>query len=119
MVIAKKKEEENEPIKKYIPFVTNVKFDDPQEMVDVIPEEYRYRWEIETSYRVEDEFEAKTTSRNFTLRVIYFMVGYIIYNLWIIARAETIKCREITAYLFRKAVEGLIKGTASGPGPPE
>ncbi|MGC8558806.1 MAG: hypothetical protein ACP5NC_07460, partial [Nitrososphaeria archaeon] len=30
-------------------------------------------------------------SRNFTLRVIYFMVVYILYNLWIIARAETIK----------------------------
>ena len=47
------------------------------------------------------------------------MVGYILYNLWIIARAETIKYREITAYLFRKAVEGLIKGTTGGPGPPE
>jgi len=70
MVIAKKKAEENEPIVKYIPFVTDVKFDNPQEMVDVIPEEYRYRWGIETSYRVEDGFKAKTTSRNFTLMVI-------------------------------------------------
>ncbi|MGC8599900.1 MAG: hypothetical protein ACP5LX_02420 [Nitrososphaeria archaeon] len=119
MVIAKKKAEENEPIVKYIPFVTNVRFYDPQKMVDIIPEEYRYRLGIETPYRVEDGFEAMTASRNFTLRVIYFMVGYILYNLWIIARADTIKCREITAYVFRKTVEGLIKRTASGPRPPE
>ncbi len=47
------------------------------------------------------------------------MAGYILYNLWIIARAETVKYREMTAYLFRNTVEGLIKGTASRPGPPE
>ncbi len=47
------------------------------------------------------------------------MVGYILYNLWIIARAETIKCREITAYVFRKKIEGLIKGTIGGLGPSE
>ncbi|MGC9134490.1 MAG: hypothetical protein C0177_06695 [Fervidicoccus fontis] len=107
MVIAKKRnaKEDDRPVDKYIPLVTNVKFDDPQEMVAVIPEEYRYRWEIETSYRVEDGFETKTTSRNFTLRVIYFMVGYILYNSWIIAEAETIKYREITAYVFRKTIE--------------
>jgi hypothetical protein len=118
MVIAKKKAEENEPIVKYIPFVTNVKFDDPQEMVAVIPEEYRYRWGIETSYRVEDGFEAKTTSRNFTLRTIYFMVAFILYNLWILARVGTVKYKEMTAYLFKKTVEGLIKVRASGLGPP-
>ena len=48
MVIAKKKGANNE----YIAFVTNIKFNDPQEMIDIIPEEYRYRWGIETSYRV-------------------------------------------------------------------
>ncbi|MGC9145498.1 MAG: hypothetical protein ACP5GS_05220 [Nitrososphaeria archaeon] len=101
-----------------IPLVTNVKFDDPQEMVAVIPEEYRYRWGIETSYRVEDGFEAKTTSRNFTLRTIYFMVAFILYNLWILARVGTVKYKEMTAYLFKKTVEGLIKVRASGLGPP-
>jgi len=72
LVIAKKKgsREEDKPDDKFIAFVTNIKFDDPERVVSVIPEEYRYRWGIETSYRVEDGFEAKTTSRNFTLRVI-------------------------------------------------
>ena len=97
-------------------FVRNVKFDDSREMVDVIPEEYR--WGIETSYRVEDGFEAKTTSRNFTLRVICFMTAFILYKLWIIARAGKIKYRKITAYISRKTIEGLIK-EKEGPGPPE
>ncbi|MFP3214551.1 MAG: transposase [Nitrososphaeria archaeon] len=111
LVIARKKgsKEEDKPVDKFIAFVTNIKFDDPERIVDIIPEEYRYRWGIETSYRVEDGFEAKTTSRSFTLRVIYFMTAFILYNLWIIARAGKIKYREITAYIFRKTIEGLIK----------
>ena len=72
--------EEDRPVEKYIAFVTNIKFDDPERIVSVIPEEYRYRWGIEKSYRVEDGFEAKTTSRNFTLRVIYFLLSIILYN---------------------------------------
>jgi IS4 transposase len=90
LVIAKKKgsREEDKPDDKFIAFVTNIKFDDPERIVDIIPEEYRYRWGIETSYRVEDGFEAKTTNRNFTLRVIYFMLSIILYNLWILARVE-------------------------------
>jgi len=117
LVIAQKKDADDQ-LDRYMAFVTNVKFDDSREMVDVIPEEYRYRWGIETSYRVEDGFEAKTTSRNFTLRVIYFMTAFILYNLWIIARAGKIKYRKITAYIFRKTIEGLIK-EKEGPGPPE
>ena len=83
LVITRKKgsKEEDKPVDKFIAFVTNIKFDDPERIVSVIPEEYRYRWGIETSYRVEDGFEAKTTSRNFTLRVIYFMLSIILYNL--------------------------------------
>ena len=46
LAIAKKKgsREENKPDDKFIAFVTNIKFDDPQRIVSVIPEEYRYRW---------------------------------------------------------------------------
>jgi hypothetical protein len=43
LVIAKKKgsREEDKPDDKLIAFVTNVKFDDPERIVDIIPEEYR------------------------------------------------------------------------------
>ena len=58
--------EEDRPVEKYIAFVTNIKFDDSERIVGIITEEYRWG----TSYRVEDGFKAKTTSSNFTLRVI-------------------------------------------------
>jgi len=68
LVIARKKgsREEDRPVEKYIAFVTNIKFDDSERIVGIITEEYRWG----TSYRVEDGFKAKTTSSNFTLRVI-------------------------------------------------
>ena len=45
LVIARKKwsREEDKPDDKFIAFVTNIKFDDPERIVSVIPEEYRYR----------------------------------------------------------------------------
>jgi hypothetical protein len=118
LVIAKKNgsKEEDKPVDKFIAFVTNIKFDDPQRIVDIIPEEYRYRWGIETSYRVEDGFEAKTTSRNFTLRVIYFMLSIILYNLWVLTRVE-VQGTALTVYFFKHMVEMEI--TLSGLGPPE
>jgi hypothetical protein len=79
-------------------------------------EEYRYRWGIETSYRVEDGFEAKTTSRNFTLRVIYFMLSIILYNLWILTRVE-VQGKAITVYFFKHIVKTEI--IVSGLGPPK
>ena len=118
LVIAKKKgsKEEDKPDDKFIAFVTNIKFDDPERVVSVIPEEYRYRWGIETSYRVEDGFESKTTSRNFTLRVIYFMLSIILYNLWILTRVE-VQGKAITVYFFKHIVKTEI--IVSGLGPPE
>jgi len=106
--------EEDKPDDKFIAFVTNIKFDDPQRIVGVIPEEYRWG----TSYRVEDGFEAKTTSRKFTLRVIYFMLSIILYNLWILTRVEV---QSMTAYFFKHIVEMeiIIIITLSGLGPPK
>ena len=119
LVIAKKKgsREEDKPDDRFIAFITNIKFDDPERVVDVIPEEYRYRWGIETSYRVEDEFEAKTTSRNFTLRVIYFMLSIILYNLWILTRVE-VQRKAITVYFFKHIVKTEII-IVSGLGSPK
>jgi len=116
LVITRKKgsREEDKPDDKFIAFVTNIKFDDPERIVDIIPEEYRYRWGIETSYRVEDGFEAKTTSRN--LRVICFMLSIILYNLWILTRVE-VQGIALTVYFFKLMVKTEI--TLSGLGPPK
>jgi hypothetical protein len=47
-------------------------------------ETYRRRWGIETGYRVKKDFRAKTTSTSHNVRVIYFLLSVILYNLWVL-----------------------------------
>lgn len=47
---------------------------------------YSKRWGIESSYRVKKQsFLAKTTSKNYFIRLFYFMFSVLLYNLWILA----------------------------------
>jgi len=60
---------------------------------------YGKRWGIETSYRVKKQsFLPKTTSKNYLIRLFYFMFSVLLYNLWILA--------DILIYL---ALFGFIK----------
>jgi len=48
-------------------------------------EMYCKRWGIETSYRqVEHDFKSKTTSRNYNIRLFYFLFSCCLYNLWVL-----------------------------------
>ena len=44
---------------------------------------FRKRWGIETSYRMMNKFLAKTTSKLYTVRRLYFYLAVLLYNLWI------------------------------------
>ena len=47
---------------------------------------YSKRWGIETSYRVKKHsFRGKTTSKNYIIRLFYFLFSVLLYNLWILA----------------------------------
>ena len=47
---------------------------------------YGKRWGIETSYRVKKHsYLPKTTSKNYLIRLFYFMFSVLLYNLWILA----------------------------------
>ena len=47
---------------------------------------YGRRWGIETSYRVKKHsYLPKTTSKNYKIRLFYFMFSVLLYNLWILA----------------------------------
>jgi len=48
-----------------------------------IREVFRKRWGIETSYRMIRKFLAKTTSRRYRVRLLYFYLAVLLYNLWI------------------------------------
>jgi putative transposase len=43
---------------------------------------YSKRWGIETSYRVKKDFRPKTTSKNYVIRLFYFLFSVALYNLW-------------------------------------
>lgn len=50
-----------------------------------IPEEYRKRWGIETGYACVERFRPRTTSKNHSVRFMYFFYPLILFNVWIIA----------------------------------
>lgn len=67
---------------RYVAFATNIPKSKADQIPMLIPQEYRRRWGIETGYRVQGTVEAKTTSRNYALRLLYHMSSVIIYNIW-------------------------------------
>ena len=50
-----------------------------------IPDEYGKRRGIETGYRMQNQIKAKTTSTNYTVRLVYQMLSVIVYSVWILA----------------------------------
>ena len=45
---------------------------------------FRKRWGVETSYRMIGLFLAKTTSKRYGLRKLYFFLAVVLYNLWVL-----------------------------------
>ena len=64
-------------------FSTNL--DIPEQLAHYLFSFYKFRWGIETSYRqIDHDFLARTTSRNFNLRLFYFLFSVCLYNLWVL-----------------------------------
>jgi len=58
-------------------------------------EMYSKRWGIETSYRnLDHDFKAKTTTRNYHIRLFYFLFSCCLYNLWVLVNI----CLSLTIY---------------------
>jgi len=70
-------------------YATNIEFDKKdaafaERMVNI----YRTRWAIETSFRVQKHaFLPKTCSKNYKIRLFYFLFAVMYYNLWTLAEA--------------------------------
>jgi len=45
---------------------------------------FKRRWGIETSYRMVNKFLAKTTSKIYSIRLLYFYLAILLYNLWVL-----------------------------------
>jgi len=49
---------------------------------------YKDRWGVETTYRKHNEFLARTTSRNYAVRLLYYAVSVCVYNAWCLFNAH-------------------------------
>ena len=70
-------------------YTTNIAFNEKEadfaERMIII---YKKRWGIETSYRVQKHaFLPKTCSKNYNIRLFYFLFAIMYYNLWALAEA--------------------------------
>lgn len=45
---------------------------------------YSKRWGVETSYRVKNQFRARTTSKSYVVRLFYFLLAVSLYNAWVL-----------------------------------
>jgi len=68
-------------------FATNEMFDENDiNLAERLFLLYGKRWGIETSYRVKKQsFLPKTTSKNYQIRIFYFLFSVLLYNLWLLA----------------------------------
>lgn len=63
-------------------FATNLNVN--EDNAQLLFKKYGKRWGIETSYRVKQDFKARTTSKKYVVRLFYFMFFACLYNLWIL-----------------------------------
>jgi len=94
-------EKEEDPLKRYIAFATNIPRRFAMWNVRRLPDDYRRRWGIETGYAGVEGFRARTTSKNHALRLLYFYYALILYNAWLLANL-------IMARRFSKILGGPI-----------
>lgn len=64
------------------PFITNEQINDPDHAQRWV-KRYASRWWIEAEYRsIKQQFLARTSSTDHTLRLYYFVFGVLMYNVW-------------------------------------
>jgi IS4 transposase len=64
----------------FLLFATSINFGSVEEFVKRVPEEYKRRWNIETGYRVKNEFKIRTCSKKGVARALFFVVQSILHN---------------------------------------
>lgn len=81
----KEDDDEKDPTSRYIAFATNIPRGHILWNISRIPKDYRLRWGLESGYIQVEDLRAKTTSKNHTLRLLYFFYALILYNAWLLA----------------------------------
>jgi len=86
--------------KEYHLFATNLEMNSISEFIKKIPEEYRKRWNIETGYRVKNEFKIRTCSTSPVARTFFFVLQCILYNILNVLKTGV----DITASELKSAI---------------
>jgi len=81
-------------------FATSINFGSAEEFVKRVPEEYRRRWNIETGYRVKNNFKIRTCSKKGVARVLFFVVQSIMHNFLNVQKSIL----SITAYELKSLI---------------
>ena len=71
---------------RYVAFITNIKMDNPGDLIRLIPRTYRKRWGIETGYRVLKQVRAKTKSPRAAARLLLMFFSLAYANFWLFYR---------------------------------
>ena len=66
---------------------------------------YKKRWQIETNFREQNNFEFKTQTLDFNARYFAFVLAGLLFNLWQLMRKG-----KIQSYLFKQALMNELKG---------
>ena len=99
------------PNKEYILFATNREVDLIDAFVKQIPEEYRKRWNIETGYRVKNDFEIRTCSKSPVARTLFFVIQCIMCNILNMLKSVL----KITAYQMKSVInQDIIEAVING-----
>lgn len=78
---------------------------------------FRKRWGIETSYRMINKFLARTTSKLHALRILYFYLAILLYNLWVMLNyheASRIIADSLKVYVVLAAILSFIPDIEGG-----
>ncbi|MFH1229708.1 MAG: transposase [Candidatus Aenigmatarchaeota archaeon] len=103
-------------------FATNIDIDERETGLAVrLFNLYSKRWGIETSYRAKKELRARTTSKNYIVRLFYFLFSALLYNIWILIDGiisksllgKTIATHLVTGKMFATILFGIV-GADSG-----
>lgn len=66
---------------------------------------YKKRWQIETNFREQNNFEFKTQTLDFNARYFAFVLAGLLFNLW-----QLMRNGKIQGYLFKQALMNELKG---------
>ena len=77
--------EQERPLRRYIAFATNIPKRFVVWNVRRRPDDYRRRWDIESGYADVEGLRARTTSRNYSLRLLCHFYVLVLYNAWLLA----------------------------------